>query len=266
MRGVFFFAVAALFAHQAFAANGNLIFSDEFNYTGRPDSTKWEFDVGDNWANEEKQRYTDRLENARVENGELVIEARMDGPTQKPYSSARMRTKGPGFLYGRIEIRAKMPGGQGTWPALWMLPVSPIHPGPGWPDNGEIDIVEHVGRDPDNILGSLHTKDLNWMLGTGVTRYVPLLTAVSDYNVYVFEWTPARITMAVNGIEYLNFENPGRGYGEWPYDQHFYLIMNVALGGGFAGEIDDSIFPRRLSIDYVRVYEMPPVTAKISSR
>jgi beta-glucanase (GH16 family) len=237
-----------------------LVWSDEFDYFGTPDPSKWEFEIGtpDKWANDEKQNYTDRLENGRVEHGDLVIEARRDGPADMPYSSARLRSKGEGWLYGRIEIRAKMPGGQGTWPALWMLPLKITHGEIGWPDNGEIDILEHTGAEPEKILASLHTRNLNWMLGTQISQAYHLPDAVTDYHIYSLDWTPDHIIIGIDGIPYLVAPNPRTDWGDWPFDHNFYLIFNLAIGGMMGGEIDDTIFPRELRVDYVRVYQSAP--------
>jgi beta-glucanase (GH16 family) len=142
-----------------------LVWSDEFNYSGLPDRSKWGYDVGGHgWGNKELQYYTERRkENARVENGHLIIEARRDGSESNEYTSARLVSKGKGdWTYGRFEVRAKLPSGRGTWPAIWMLPSVKSYGGGGWPDNGEIDIMEHVGFDPNVIHGSAHTSLLSF--------------------------------------------------------------------------------------------------------
>jgi beta-glucanase (GH16 family) len=169
----FFAAGAALHSATASAKPQKwaLAWSDEFDYVGRPDAQKWEYDTDEGtWGNNEAEHYTDSLDNARVENGMLVIETRHE--TDGTYTSARIHTKGPGFKYGRFEARAKFPNGNGTWPAIWMM-AKEQHYGDGlWPDNGEVDIVEHVGREPDQILGSIYTKNFNWMNGNGLTQFI----------------------------------------------------------------------------------------------
>lgn len=257
MRGGSHFLTALVLFWFVPATAQTLVWSDEFDYFGTPDPARWHMDVGDNWPNGEVQRYTNRLENARVEGGELIIEARKDGPAEKPYTSARVVSEAH-WLYGKIEIRAKMPGGQGTWPAIWMLPKEMSYGQSYWPDNGEIDIAEHIGREPDSLYTSLHTKNLNWMHGTGVTQIINLPTAISDYHVYGLEWTPDYMIISIDGVAVNTFVNPKTNWGDWPFDKSFFLILNLALGGGFAGDLDETVLPRQLRIDYVRVYETVP--------
>jgi beta-glucanase (GH16 family) len=146
-----------------------LVWSDEFDYSGLPDPSKWGYDVGGHgWGNKEQQNYTEkRKENSRVEKGVLIIEARRDGDDKNRYTSARLVSKGKGdWIYGRFEVKAKLPSGRGTWPAIWMLPTQRSYGVGYWPDNGEIDIMEHVGYDPDVIHGSAHTKAYHHSIGT----------------------------------------------------------------------------------------------------
>lgn len=239
-----------------------LVWSDEFDYTGLPDATKWGYDVGDHgWGNKELQNYTARRkENARVEDGRLIIEARRDG---SKYSSARLVSKDKGdWTYGRFEVRAKLPSGRGTWPAIWMLPTLKSYGEGGWPDNGEIDIMEHVGFDPDVVHGSAHTKAYYHSIGTQKTGKTTVPASRTEFNVYAVEWTPDDIRWYVNDKHYFTFKNERRtnataGYKEWPFDKPFHLILNVAVGGTWGGAqgIDDSIWPQRMEVDYVRVYQ-----------
>src|SRR4026208_2586222 len=151
----------ALPAAKSSSDQWRLVWSDEFDYNGLPDPKKWSYDVGGHgWGNKELQYYTERRkENARVENGKLIIEARRDSWEGHEYTSARLVTKGKGdWTYGRFEVKAKLPSGRGTWPAIWMLPTERSYGESYWPDNGEIDIMEHVGYDPDVVHGSAHTK------------------------------------------------------------------------------------------------------------
>jgi len=242
-----------------------LVWSDEFNYTGLPDPAKWGYDVGAHgWGNKELQSYTDRRkENARVENGVLIIEARRDGSEAQPYSSARLVTKGKGdWTYGRVEIRAKLPSGRGTWPAIWMLPTQRNYGAGYWPDNGEIDIMEHVGYDPDVIHASAHTKAYHHSISTQKTAKTRVDSARSEFNVYSVEWTPEEIRWYVNGRQYFKFNNerlssPAADYRHWPFDKPFHLLLNLAVGGNWGGAegVDDSIWPQRMEVDYVRVYQ-----------
>jgi len=242
-----------------------LVWSDEFNYEGLPDASKWGYDVGGHgWGNKELQNYTDRRkENARVENGVLIIEARRDGGETRAYSSARLVTKNKGdWTYGRLEVRAKLPSGRGTWPAIWMLPTQRSYGQGYWPDNGEIDIMEHVGYDPDVIHGSAHTKAYHHSINTQKTGKIKVDSARSGFNVYAVEWTPEEIRWYVNDRQYFKFSNerlsnPAADYKQWPFDKPFHLLLNLAVGGNWGGAegVDDSIWPQRMEVDYVRVYQ-----------
>lgn len=234
------------------------VWADEFDYEGLPDSTKWTYDVGgDGWGNNELQYYTeDRLKNARVEDGHLIIEAHQDTFETRNYSSARLLTRGKqAWRYGRFEIRAKLPSGTGTWPAIWMLPEDWAYG--GWPESGEIDIMEHVGFEPVMVYGSIHTDAYNHVEGTQVTNDITIPDAESEYYTYEIEWTPERITWYVDGEQYGTFSNKHESYKEWPFDQDFHLILNIAVGGNWGGQqgVDESIWPQQLVIDYVRVYQ-----------
>ena len=242
-----------------------LIWADEFNYSGLPDSARWGYDVGGHgWGNQELQYYTEgRKDNARVENGRLIIEARRDNWDGHEYTSARLISKGKGdWTYGRFEVKAKLPSGRGTWPAIWMLPSLKSYGEGGWPDNGEIDIMEHVGFDPDVIHASVHTKAYYPSIGTQKTAKINVRTARTEYNVYAVEWTPEEIRGYVNEQHYFTFRNErltneGSDYKNWPFDKPFHLILNIAVGGGWGGAqgVDQSIWPQRMEIDYVRIYQ-----------
>ncbi len=242
-----------------------LVWSDEFDYSGLPDPAKWGYDVGGHgWGNQEWQYYTERrTENARVESGLLIIEARRDGSESQMYTSARLVTKGKSdWTYGRFEVRAKLPSGRGTWPAIWMLPSLKSYGDGSWPDNGEIDIMEHVGFDPDVVHASVHTRAYYHLIGTQKTAKIEVRTARTGFNVYAVEWTPQEIRWYVNDEHYFTFRNEcltGRttDYKQWPFDKPFYLILNIAVGGAWGGVqgVDDSIWPQRMEIDYVRTYQ-----------
>lgn len=237
-----------------------LVWSDEFNYTGFPNSNKWNYDtVGNNygWGNNEAQWYTyANQKNAYVNNGTLKITALNENIYGKKYSSARLTTKNKGdWKYCKIEIRARLPKGNGTWPAIWMLPTDWVYG--GWPKSGEIDIMEHVGSDPDSVLSTSHSEALNHMIGTqlGKSYYLPIAT--SQFNVYTLEWEENEWRSFVNGNLYFTYKNNGSGHAVWPYDQRFHLILNLAIGGGLGGRkgIDNNLFPHVFEIDYVRVYQ-----------
>ncbi len=254
----------------------NLVWSDEFNYKGKPDPAKWKYDYGF-IANQEKQYYTDSLKNARVEDGVLIIEAHKENIANKdfqnkelentwaaykttidyaPYSSARIKTEDIAeWKYGRIEARAKLPKGRGMWPAIWML--SETRKELGWPESGEIDIMEHVGYDNDTIHGTIHTKAYNHMIGTQKGKTIFIENPNDEFHVFAIEWTSEKMDFLLDGVVYNHVENEHKTTAEWPFDQKFYLILNVAVGGGWGGQkgIDESIFPQKMVVDYVRVYQ-----------
>lgn len=234
-----------------------LVWSDEFNYSGLPDPKKWSYDTGgDGWGNNELEYYTaNRLENARVENGHLIIEARKENRLWRNYTSARLITKGKGdWKYGRIEVKAKLPKGVGSWPAIWMLASStPMK----WPDDGEIDIMEHVGFDQGKIHGSIHTKSYNHLIGTQKTAIINSDDCSEKFHVYGLEWNADTIKISVDNHVYFSFGNEHKGKNTWPFDTSFYLLLNIAVGGNWGGQkgVDDKAFPMKMEVDYVRVYQ-----------
>jgi len=234
-----------------------LVWSDEFNTDGKPDSTKWGYDVGGTgWGNNELQYYTNaRPENARVSGGNLVIETRKESFGGKNYTSARLLTKGKAqWTYGKFEIRAKLPRGRGTWPAIWTLAATnPLV----WPDDGELDIMEEVGYDPNMIHGTAHSKLYNGANGKQKGGSVLIKDAQDSFHVYSMEWTASSVTWLVDGNFYFVYNNPNTGTDAWPFLRNFFLILNIAIGGNWGGVqgVDDSIFPQSMLIDYVRVYQ-----------
>lgn len=253
--------LAVLLACQT--AGHKPVWADEFDYAGSPDSARWTYDLGDGcpnvcgWGNNEAQFYTNDLRNIRVENGMLIIEAHRDSLGGKPYTSARIVSRQRGdFLYGRVEVRARLPHGRGTWPALWMLSTDWSYG--GWPASGEIDIMEHVGYDPGVIHGTIHTETYNHIQQTQKEGKVQIPDASETFHVYAIDWTPDRIDFWVDDQRYHRVERaPTDTPREWPFDKRFHLIMNIAVGGNWGGlqGIDESIWPQRMEIDYVRVYE-----------
>lgn len=234
-----------------------LVWSDEFNTDGMPDTTKWGYDVGGNgWGNNELEYYTAaRQENARVVGGNLVIEARRESMGGRNYTSARMLSKNKAqWTYGKFEIRAKLPKGRGTWPAIWMLAATnPLN----WPDDGELDIMEEVGFDANNIVGTAHNKLYNGANGKQKSGNVLIKDAQDSFHVYSIEWTGSQVTWYVDGNFYFTYNNPGTGTDSWPYLKDFFMILNLAIGGNWGGQqgVDDSVFPQSMLIDYVRVYQ-----------
>ena len=245
------------------SAYKKLVWSDEFTKTGLPDSTKWGYDKGRGcpqncgWGNHELQYYTwNRSENARIENGNLIIEARKEKFEDCNYTSARLVTRNKGdWKYGRMEIRAKLPAGTGMWPAIWMLPTQWKYG--GWPTSGEIDIMENVGYWPDTVIGTVHTDAYNGMKGTQKTKGVQRKDISSAFHVYAIEWNADSIAFFVDNEKYHVFANDKSGVAGWPFDQDFHLLLNVAVGGDWGGKfgVNDAIFPQQMQVDYVRVYQ-----------
>src|SRR5262245_1913777 len=233
-----------------------LVWSDEFNYTGLPDDSKWRYDVG-YIANNEKQYYTRaRRENARVETGMLLIESRKEAYQGYSYTSARLITKGVAtWTYGRVEVRAKLPAGRGMWPAIWMLGANIDQV--DWPGCGEIDIMENVGFDPPTIHANIHTKSYNHVLGTNKGAHINVSDPQANFHVYAVEWFADHMDFYVDDQKYFTFMNEGKGWETWPFDRPHFLILNAAVGGDWGGQqgIDDAIFPQLFQIDYVRIFQ-----------
>ena len=235
------------------------MWEDDFTVNGVPDPAKWSYDVGGSgWGNNELQYYTN-TGNASINNGNLLIEAKKENNSGLEYTSARLVTKGKGdFLYGRIEIRAKLPKGRGTWPAIWMLSTDEQYG--TWPSSGEIDIMEHVGYDPNKIHSSIHTSAYNHIRNTQKTAEKIIPDATDAFHIYRIDWTPYAIRSYIDGEKYFEFINEGNGYTVWPFDKKQHLLLNIAVGGSWGGVqgIDNSIFPATMEIDYVKVYNMIP--------
>lgn len=234
-----------------------LVWSDEFDYTGLPDTTKWNYAVGGHgWGNQELQYYTEnRPENARVEGGNLIIEARLEKTEGMDFSSARLTTKNKGdWTYGRIEVRAKIPSGTGVWPAIWMLYTDRTYG--GWPESGEIDIMEYVGYQPDTIHGTVHTGAYNHTKNTQRGGQIKVPTAEEDFHVYAVDWQEERIDFFVDDQRYFLFKKESDDPAVWPFNHNFHLIMNIAVGGTWGGQhgVDTTLFPQQLVVDYVRIY------------
>lgn len=261
----------ATFACQA--SDWKLTWSDEFDKPGLPDPAKWNYEEGF-IRNNEAQYYTrERSENARVEQGMLVIEARKEhfkNPAYDPdsqernsrrskqyaeYTSASLITRGKAaWTYGRIEVKAKLPQGRGTWPAIWTLGTERQA---GWPACGEIDIMEFVGFEPGIIHANVHTKKYNHMKGNNKGSQLTIADASTAFHVYALEWSPQKLDFFVDDQKYFTYENEGSGTDAWPFNKNQYLILNLAIGGAWGGAkgIDTSIFPQRYYIDYVRVFQ-----------
>lgn len=242
------------------SAGWKLVWQDEFDYQGLPNPDLWAYDTEGNeagWGNNESQYYTNsRIENARVEDGKLKIIALNEKMKGKQFTSSRLMTKAD-WKYGKIEVRARLPEARGTWSAIWMMPGGWSFFDGGWPDVGEIDIMEHVGHELGMIHASAHSKDYQWQKGTQKTGVVNIPNVSSEFNTYILEWDENVIKTYVNNTPYFEYENEGHGETKWPYDKPFYLILNVAVGGtwGIAQGIDTTAFPQIMEIDYVRVFQ-----------
>ncbi|MEX0331707.1 MAG: family 16 glycosylhydrolase [Puniceicoccaceae bacterium] len=281
-----------------------LLWSDEFDYTGAPDPTKWNYRLGaGGWGNNEVQTYTNSPTNSRVEDGKLIIEAHQTIVNGAPrYTSARLTTKEKAqWKYGRIEVRAKLPSETGTWPAIWLLAADTLHSEIFWPNNGEIDIMEAVGYEEDplyrelvgnqelpNIHGTLHTAD--YFAGSSLGGKTFISDSSTEYHVYAVNWTADMIEFQVDDVTYFSVSvdqlfprgipSPDELWSSWPFTQRFFLILNIAIGGNWGGVFNSNFFPtspygasgidhdgnwpQRMEVDWVRVWGEPPVTTPTS--
>lgn len=243
--------ISILVQHRPF---DDLIFSDEFSTNGSPDSSKWGYDLGtgtNGWGNGEKQYYTRRLENVKVEDGYLQITARKEDYGGSAYTSARVLTEGKfDFTYGKVEVRAKLPSGKGTWPAIWMLGSN--FRTVGWPACGEIDIMEHWGHDQGTVQSALHTPSSS---GTTVNHGSQVLDDVSTaFHVYSVEWDDQEIVFSVDGVVHYIYKPAGKNRETWPFGTRQFLILNVAMGASWF-TIDPDFESSTMQVDYVRVYQ-----------
>ena len=244
-----------------------LVWADEFDYEGKPDPEKWNYDLGNHqWANRELQAYTDRPDNVFVKDGKLTLCARKEQDGERQYTSCRMTTYGrQSWKYGYFEIRARLPQGRGSWPAFWFLADS-IRQGTGWSLCGEIDMMEHTLVHENDIVYSLHSQKHNHtrrdtrQYSTSVYRE----GVCQDFHIYGMEWTRDYVEYFFDGesvCKYCRTDDPeDQTENAWPYDQPFYLILNIAVGGFMGGPVAEEDLPYVMEIDYVRAYQ------KVSSR
>lgn len=225
-----------------------IAWADEFNINGAPDSTKWSYEIGaGGWGNNELQYYTSRPENVIVQGGVLKINLLKENYMGSNYTSARIITKGKYTLkYGRVDIRAKLPAGGGTWPALWMLGAN--YETSPWPACGEIDIMEHVGNNLNKIYATLHSPGNSGANGNGSTVNIP--TATSAFHIYSLEWSPTVLKFYVDNVVFYTFSNSSTT----PFNNPFFFIVNCAMGGNFGGTVDPNITTATLEVDYIHVY------------
>lgn len=248
-----------LFSQTPEPTGWKLVWQDEFDHPGLPDSTHWDYEVG-RVRNQEAQYFTKaRTENAEVKDGHLILTARKEKFEGAEYTSASLHTRGKFDLtYGRIEIRAKIPGGLGTWPALWTLGKDIGKS--GWPLCGEIDLLENVGWDPLKAHFTVHTAAYNHVKKTQKGTHAIIPDYARDFHLYALEWNKEKLVWFMDGKQVHEFVNDGKGDpATWPFDQPQYLIINLAIGGTWGGAkgIDDTIFPCQFLVDYVRIYQKP---------
>lgn len=275
--------------------NYTLVWNDEFDVDGRPDPTKWGYEVGNHqWPNRELQAYTDRPANSFVKDGCLHIKAIKEKDGEREYTSAKLTTHDiASWQYGYFEFKVKLPRGVGSWPAIWMMPEVKIPPMPEgfpktsdgrpdfraltpeqrqqfnwppedlrWPNCGEIDILEHIGRRLNYLLFSLHCKNHNHANKNTkpyTTGHQFDIDLCDDFHIYAMEWTEDFIEYFVDGVSYCRYNRADdkecQGYDSWPFDQPFRLMMNIAVGGGLGGPVNESDLPYEMLVDYVRIYQ-----------
>lgn len=233
----------------------NLMWSDEFDTDGQPDAAKWNYDIGtgnNGWGNGEVQYYTDRPENVTVSDGTLKITAKKEDYSGASYTSARMKTQGLyGFTYGRVDVRAKLTTGGGTWPAIWSLGSN--FETVGWPTCGEIDIMEYVGNNPGVVQSALHTTS-----SSGATvnhKSTNISNESTEFHVYSVNWSPNEIAFLVDDEVFYKYNPSDKDAANWPFTEDQFLILNVAMGGALGGAVDPNFVESSMEIDYVRVYQ-----------
>ena len=249
-----------------YAQDWQLVWSDEFNGSSL-DTSKWSYQIGTGaplmvgWGNNELQYYTNRPDNVNVSGGYLHIIARRENFGGMQYTSGRIRTKGKGdWRYGKIEMRAKLPRGRGIWPAFWMLPTDEVFG--GWPRSGEIDIMELIGHEPNRIHATIHFANTLYQHQFQTTSYLLSQgTFNDDFHTFHIEWGQNEIKWYVDSIIYF-FRVPAHlGTANWPFNERFHILLNVAVGGNWPGSPDSTtVFPQEMLVDYVRVYQRMPLS------
>lgn len=237
--------------------NSNVFWSDEFDTDGAPDASKWGYNIGtgvNGWGNNEKQYYTNRSDNIKVEGGVLKIIAKKEDFQGSEYTSARIKTEGLfNFTYGRVEVRAKLPGSEGTWPAIWMLGSN--FSSVGWPSCGEVDIMEQTGWDKNKVLATCHWLNTSNSQNASYSLDTSISNATTQFHVYAMEWNASTIKMFVDGTQYYVIDISNSGIPNSPFHNNFFLILNVAVGGTLGGTVPSNFTESTMEIDYVRVYQ-----------
>ena len=242
---------------QTVTTLNNLVWQDEFNTAGAPNTAIWNYNTGtgsNGWGNNELQYYTNRVENSVVQNGMLKITAIKESYLGSSYTSARILTKGKyEKKYGRLEARIKMPYGKGLWPAFWLLGANSDTA--VWPSCGEIDVVEYLGSNPTTVFGTLHGPGYSGGAAISKSFTLPSNRFDNDFHVFGIEWGENYVNFYVDDVLY-NQITPAKVTGEWVFNKPFYIILNMAVGGNYPGSPNaETVFPQSMLVDYVRVYE-----------
>lgn len=233
-----------------------LVFKSDFSKDGKPNPSEFTHQIGAHkWGNREEQYYTDSLDNCFVKNGKLHIIAKKESINDTKYTSARLTTQDKHhWTYGKFEITAKLPKGKGSWPAIWMLPDTIRQY--GWPKCGEIDIMEHVGKDQDMVHFSLHSQLFNHIKKTQMTKFLKFDSVSDTFHKYGMIWDEKHLAFYVDDVLTASFEKKaGFGFDEWPFDQPYHLILNIAVGGTWGGEVDESMLPFEMIISKIEVFQ-----------
>ena len=235
-----------------------MVFNDEFNEGEAPDASKWVYEHG-HLRNGEMQYYTDRKENCYVKDGLLHIVARNDSAVvdgeARSVTSSSIETRGKhSWKYCYVEVRAKIPACLGSWPAIWMMPENDVYG--DWPKSGEIDIMEHVGYEPEKVHYAVHSYKYNHQINTQKNHQVPR-NVVGEFHTFAFEWKEDRLSWILDGEVMFTVEKDEDGWEAWPFDQNFHLKLNFAFGGGWGGQqgVNLKQLPQDYQIDYVRVFK-----------
>lgn len=234
-------------------ANYKLVFEENFDYIGKPNPDLWTLEVGEKWSNNESQCYVDDINNCYVKDGALhIVATKHENPCK--YRSARLVTRGKKtFKYGRFVVRAKMPKGRGAWPAIWFLSANNTH---RWPKKGEIDLLEFAGNRPHQVTSAIHTKTYNHTIKTDIGAKHKLESASDDFHDYILEWDENALRFLVDYEEILKVEKkPTDTHDEWPFDEPYYMILNLAVGGWYGGKIVDEDLPYHFEVAFIRYFE-----------